>query len=57
MIIIKGNKKKAKPEGKKCHVKTMRSKKPDRAYIHRTPHVTLRQNTEEKKRGKELRVV
>ena len=49
--------KKAKAEGKKCHAKTMGSKKTDRDYIQRTPHVPLRQNTEEKKRGKELRVV
>ncbi len=43
--------KKAKTEGKKCHDKTMKSKRNSQI---RTLHAPLRQNTEEKRQGKEL---
>ena len=45
------------PRVKKCHTKTMKNKKSwQNSYI-MTLHAPLRQNTEEKKQGKELKVL
>jgi hypothetical protein len=39
------------------HYNYVESGKVDISYVKNSPHVTLKQITEEKKRGKELRVV
>ena len=66
--FLKGKKKKAKAEGKTCHATTtvnklillllyVKSRKTDLSSMKKSPHVPFRQITEEKRRGKELRVV
>jgi hypothetical protein len=47
--------KKRQTEGQKCHAKTMRDKKSQKPI--KPPHVPFRQNTEEKKRVKDLNVL
>jgi hypothetical protein len=50
--------KKAKAEGKQCHAKNYEeSREVGKTLKRRTLHVPLRQNTEEKRQGKELRVL
>jgi hypothetical protein len=45
------------PAGKKCHTKTMMSRKAGQSAKINTKHVPLRQNAEEKERGNGLEAV
>jgi hypothetical protein len=56
--LFKQNKKKEKAESKKLsRYNYVKSGKADIGHMKHSPHVPLRQIAEEKRRGKELRVV
>ena len=57
-VYFQQNKKKGEDHGKeKCHFKSMMSKETNERLKRDTQHVPLRQNAEEKVRGKGLKAV
>ena len=56
-VYFQENKKRRRPREDRCHTETMMSTKANDSLKINTHHVPLRQNTEEKIRGKELEVV